>query len=302
MGELFAVSRSADSSGPSEDSAGATPARRRPHKDAAGVRTAILFGLLLAVQFAAAALTPLGSDESDSLWDYFVMAAIGASVAWPALLAVWAVFGPQRAAVRLPLTLWLAVAVNLAESYGLRRNAGEIGAELLIINAAWLLAFGVFQPPLWLIRALRRWRLELAENGASAAETSVPHRIELWRRVEIVADWRRIGVQPSFADDGTITSLKCNQQPPFTDETCRRIAGLADLLVLDLSGSTIDDDRQLALLAPLARLEKLDLSATAVTDAGLKQVRQFPQLRDLNLTNTPITDAGLGHLKDLPRL
>src|SRR6185437_3871909 len=108
---------------------------------------------------------------SDSLWNHFLLPAIGFSVAWPALLAVWAVFGPQRAAVRLPLTLCLAVAVNLAELYGLHRNTGESGPLLLIINAAWLFAFGVLQAPLWLIRAVRRWRLELAENGAADAET-----------------------------------------------------------------------------------------------------------------------------------
>ncbi|HUY87667.1 MAG TPA: hypothetical protein VMV10_02925 [Pirellulales bacterium] len=135
-------------------------------------QTAILLGLLLAVQFAAAVLTPLGGDETAAYAEGFVLAAIGVSVAWPPLLALWAVFGPQRAAVRLPLTLWLAGAINLASLYGLNRNTGENGAQLLMVNAAWLAALGVLQAPLWLIRAVRRWRLEAAEGDAAAAGPS----------------------------------------------------------------------------------------------------------------------------------
>lgn len=136
---------------------------------AAKIRTAILLGLLLAVQFAAAALTPLGANEPTDYVESLVLAAVGVSVAWPPLLALWAVFGPQRAVVRLPLTLWLAVAINLAGLYGLNRNTGEHGAQLLIINAAWLAAFGVLQAPLWMIRGVRRWRLT-AECGAAASD------------------------------------------------------------------------------------------------------------------------------------
>lgn len=70
---------------------------------------------------------------------------------------------------------------------------------------------------------------------------------------------------------------------------------------LCLANSAIDD-RQLALLAPLVRLESLDLTGATVTDRGLKKLAQFPELAKLDLANTPITDAGLANLTELPGL
>lgn len=448
-----------------------------PAQASARIRTAILFGLLFAVQFGAAVLTPLGGDESEAYWEYLILAVVGFSVAWPPLLAVWAVFGPQRGAIRLPLTLWLAAAISLAALYGFSRSVGEGSPQLLIINAAWLAAFIVLQVPLWAIRAVRRWRLERPENGAAksgrrasktssqftlrallgwtlavasllavfrwlmpeegmeaelalallvesgviglfvalgglpvvalawivladgrrlklrivlglltvlgiavvgviseqliqglsvsdmlcvvgatvlnglasfgvvrasgyqlwrrpkkaAAEEpapaaaapisrarfafaaaplfviaaglacSIPHRLEMWRRAELGADWRRSGVNVSFDNAGTIVQASYYRQEPITDEICGRISTLGDLAELHLNKSQIDD-RKFALLAPLQNLTKLNLSATAVTDAALEQLGRFPQLADLNLSNTPITDAGLKRLRALPKL
>jgi len=444
-----------------------------PDRGSARIRTAILFGLLFAVQFGAAILTPLGADESEAYWEYLILAAIGFSVAWPPLLAVWTVFGPQRGAVRLPLTLWLAVAINLAALYGFNRSTGEGAPQLLMVNAAWLAAFFVLQAPLWVIRAVRRWRLEAAEGGGPATKTSsqftlrallgwtlavasllavfrwlmpeegmetefilalvlesgviglvvalgglpvvalawivladgrrlklrivlsllivlglsgaglfffkisqgmsvvemltlegatmlnglvsfvvvrtcgyqlrrrpkksvateltapaaaapisrvrfafalaplvviaaglacsIPHRLEMWRRAELGADWRHSGVNVRFDDEGKIVKASYYRQEPITDEICRRLSTLGDLAELDLNKSQIDD-REFALLAPLANLTKLNLSATAVSDAALDQLGRFPQLVDLNLSNTPITDAGLKRLRALPKL
>ena len=438
-------------------------------------QTAVLFGLLLAVQFAAAALTPVGPNGTGTIWDHWWIAALGATLAWSPLLAVWAVFGPLRAAVRLPLTIWLAVAVNLVALYGFNRNMGDQDSQLIVVTMAWLLAFAVLQAPLWLIRSLRRWRLErpdraaglpssksasqfslrailgwtlavavllaayravapkadwepemaeaiLFETGlmgflvalgglpvvalawimladgrrpvlrsvlgllvvlgvgsacalfwssnngftpaivimleagavlngllcfwivrvcgyqlrrhpkksAAPAEPtlappapisrrrfafalaplaviliglvcSIPHRREMWRRAEISADWRRDGVNVSFGDEGKIVGALYLQHVPITDETCRRLASLAELRDLTLTGSQLDD-RQLALFAPLSRLTNLDLSRTAITDQGLEQLRRFPDLATLNLSNTAISDAGLEDLKALSKL
>jgi hypothetical protein len=449
-----------------------------PAQSSARLRNAFLFGLLFAVQFGAAILTPLGADESEDYWEYLILAAIGFSVAWPPLLAVWTVFGPQRGAIRLPLTLWLAAAISLAALYGFSRSVGEESPQLLIINAAWLAAFIVLQVPLWAIRAVRRWRLERPENGAAksgraasktssqftlrallgwtlavasllavfrwlmpeegmeaelalallvesgviglfvalgglpvvalawimladgrrpklrivlgllivlgiasagvffekfsqgllvsemlcvvgatmlnglvsfgvvrasgyqlrrrakktvAAEAmapaavapvtrvrfafaaapliviaaglacSIPHRLEMWRRAELGADWRRSGVNVSFDDEGKIVQANYWLQEPITDEICGRISTLGDLAELDLNKSQIDD-RKFALLAPLPNLTKLNLSATAVTDAAPKHLGRFPHLVDLNLSNTSITDAGLKRLQAFPKL
>lgn len=140
-------------------------------------QTAVLFGLLLAVQFAAAVMPlhlDLNLDELDSAWTVFSRAIGGTSLAWPPLLAVWAVFGPQRAATRLPLTLWLAMAIDLCSMYGSSRDFGKttVDADTLGVGAAWLLSFLVLQIPLWLIRATRRWRLKLPDYEILDANSS----------------------------------------------------------------------------------------------------------------------------------
>jgi len=62
-------------------------------------------------------------------------------------------------------------------------------------------------------------------------------------------------------------------------------------------------DAELAQLAPLAaNIRWLDLGGTAVTDAGLKQVAQMPNLARLHLERTTITDAGIANLADLTEL
>jgi len=61
-------------------------------------------------------------------------------------------------------------------------------------------------------------------------------------------------------------------------------------------------DRQLALLAPLSRLQHLNLAGADVTDAGLKHLNKFPQLASLNLIGTQITDGGLKELAALRKL
>lgn len=143
----------------------------------ARVQTAVLFGLLLAVQFAATLMPQhldLSLDEFDSAWVVHSRAIEGTSLAWPPLLAVWAVFGAQRAATRLPLTLWLAMAIELCSMYGWSREVGDatVDADYLGTGAAWLLAFLALQIPLWLIRATRRWRLKLPEYEILDANAS----------------------------------------------------------------------------------------------------------------------------------
>jgi hypothetical protein len=67
---------------------------------------------------------------------------------------------------------------------------------------------------------------------------------------------------------------------------------------LDLSNTAVTD-AGLAALSRLPSLEKLSLGGTSVTDAGVKEVVQIERLRELELVSTNITDAGL---KDLARL
>lgn len=62
-------------------------------------------------------------------------------------------------------------------------------------------------------------------------------------------------------------------------------------------------DEVLGLLSHLPDLERLDLRATRITDAGLAHLKVCPRLRSLNLISAGrVTDAGLAHLKGLSQL
>lgn len=70
----------------------------------------------------------------------------------------------------------------------------------------------------------------------------------------------------------------------------------------DLLGPAIHD-ADLALLEPLApALVTLNISGTAITDAGLERVGSLPNLRALDAARTNITDEGIAHLRELAKL
>jgi Leucine rich repeat len=74
---------------------------------------------------------------------------------------------------------------------------------------------------------------------------------------------------------------------------------------IELHGPAVDD-KTIAWLsdhrAALTALRSLDLTRSAITDAGLQHVAAFPALRELDLSETKITLAGLGVLDRLPEV
>jgi mono/diheme cytochrome c family protein len=63
------------------------------------------------------------------------------------------------------------------------------------------------------------------------------------------------------------------------------------------------DDKQMALLAPLAeQIAWLKLGDTKITDAALKEIAKLKNLNKLHLEHTAVTDAGLANLKNLAYL
>lgn len=62
------------------------------------------------------------------------------------------------------------------------------------------------------------------------------------------------------------------------------------------------DDETLATLPQLEKLEWLDLTQTAVTDAGLANLDRFPGLKQLFLTGTGITDRSLAEIAKVTSL
>jgi len=68
-----------------------------------------------------------------------------------------------------------------------------------------------------------------------------------------------------------------------------------------LAEASVDDVRLEALL-PFAELQRLDLTNTQLTDAGLLHLETLTNLIWLKLEGTRITDSGLLHLKGLTKL
>ena len=62
-------------------------------------------------------------------------------------------------------------------------------------------------------------------------------------------------------------------------------------------GFTNVGDAGLKSLKELPQLRVLHLDFTKVSDAGLKHLKELPQLRVLRLDFTKVSDAGLEHLK-----
>ncbi len=90
--------------------------------------------------------------------------------------------------------------------------------------------------------------------------------------------------------------------PQVTDADLALLAGVEkDLVWLNLSRTAVSD-AGLATLAGFQRLRRLNLSNTKVTDAAIASIAALPELEYLNLYGTSVTDAGLGGLKGLQRL
>jgi Leucine-rich repeat (LRR) protein len=106
-----------------------------------------------------------------------------------------------------------------------------------------------------------------------------------------------------YDDAGRVRSLA----PPADRgaEALKHVRSLRGLVSLDLRGSAISDDDLQHLSVAVPQLRVLNLSRTAIGDAGLAHFVRFAemdQLQVLDLSGTALTDAGLSHLARLPRL
>lgn len=86
------------------------------------------------------------------------------------------------------------------------------------------------------------------------------------------------------------------------DDSALSQIALPRLRKLSLGGNPRVTDAGLAQLRDLPELEWIDLSDTGISDAGLKELARFPKLRSVALHDTQVTDAGLEHLKRLKQL
>ena len=85
----------------------------------------------------------------------------------------------------------------------------------------------------------------------------------------------------------------------ITDDLLREVKQLGNIAELNMSGSTVSDDhlRLMHELGLQVLLAKLDLSNTAVSDAGLSQLSGTIFLSELNLSKTKVTRAAAEQFK-----
>jgi mono/diheme cytochrome c family protein len=87
-----------------------------------------------------------------------------------------------------------------------------------------------------------------------------------------------------------------------TDETLAQLQPLAQQITwLNLAGTAVTD-AGLAQVAQLPNLTRLHLEKTAVGDAGLAQLKPLTNLEYLNLYGTQVSDAGLANLEAMQNL
>jgi hypothetical protein len=83
-------------------------------------------------------------------------------------------------------------------------------------------------------------------------------------------------------------------------ERLKKLNELGTLRKLELSRAVTDEG--LRELKELTALEALNLVSTMVTDAGLKELKPLKGLRELRILGAQITDAGLKNLEEIKSL
>ena len=86
---------------------------------------------------------------------------------------------------------------------------------------------------------------------------------------------------------------------PIEDAQLADLAGLAELRRINLPRSQISDRGLEQIVKEVPQLELLRLGSPQITDAGLASISQLKKLRFLHLIDVPLTDAGLKHLEQM---
>jgi Leucine-rich repeat (LRR) protein len=88
----------------------------------------------------------------------------------------------------------------------------------------------------------------------------------------------------------------------LTSNGLQHLAGLTEMIELDLSNCRGIDDAGLAHLSKCRKLQYLYLDNTRIADKGLPWIASNRQLRALDLSETKVTDQGIAALAGLPEL
>lgn len=99
-----------------------------------------------------------------------------------------------------------------------------------------------------------------------------------------------------------VTAVSIADGAKLTDEDFRQIARLSGLTMLTLSNCP--NDKQLAILADLPKLEYLQTNLAEVTDEGIKPLAQLKSLKTLKFFHPgkSFSGSGLAQLAEMPNL
>lgn len=172
--------------------------------------------------------------------------------------------------------------------------------------------FQDFPRPVWLHQGLRRALGDDYFRGVSGLKLSRPPLAADWDAIEALGSVEQLKIgYLSLSNENMDRLANCTGLRELSLNgsklPARRLASvgvLRNLRVLDLWGSdaTADD---LAPLANLSRLEKLQLPAAAGTDAGLRHIHSLENLQNLDdwgNTEGGVTDVGLSYLRGMTQL
>lgn len=144
----------------------------------------------------------------------------------------------------------------------------------------------------------------LAELNLAEAKITEAAAVRLRRYTSL--EWLSL-VATEFGDNGLrellplqkLTSLGVGRRT--TDAGMLTVTSFPKLHTLALTSSAVSN-KGLRELKNLPELKALSLSGTTISDAGLEAVSEIKSLRNLDMIIAPITDAGVKHLVNLPAL
>jgi hypothetical protein len=192
---------------------------------------------------------------------------------------------------------WGAMRRYVQLDLGRRPATPDADVPITLEDARYLVAVG---------HAFASW-----DDLAAHARLTTAHVPVAARPVRLVAPGAGDGARPIVRSrewDVVLDALAAQPtgrlvaEGQVTDALLARVARIAGVSALDLSGSKALGDEGMRHLAGLPALTHLDLSGTAVTDAGLAVLRQLPALESISLAGTGVSDAGAAQLAHCRRL
>jgi hypothetical protein len=144
-----------------------------------------------------------------------------------------------------------------------------------------------------------------ADAGKKEAPEQLPREIvKAWRGIGANVGWMKMDLGdngPTFQVEGEIRAMTVFQFSEWKEGVLAKMPDPGVAFGLDVNATKMTD-AGLKELAGLKSLQALYLAGTQVTDAGLKEIAGRKSLQTLDVRRTQVTDAGLKELAGLKSL